>query len=437
MVLEYRLDEEFTPRDLTREEKAFLNALAGYIMFLDKSLFFQIKDLQRHTKLLLSRNDGRITHSEFPNRDKLEKEIAELSKMLDDLRKEQGQEHLPEENWNLLKIWERQREKLKDALDNPASMVPTPSLGAYFNRGKESLVVLFVDAIEEEAKKDPYNTMLLMGQVLLHEYFHSFHFHVGVGVRDPMKCVEEPMAEYGSLVLLDRVASSGLPIAKDAEQALKYALGFVKSKQQCTGLTAAYGFGAYLYEKHKEDSSSLISQYANVSRMMDNCCKEALEYKYLLYPTYPPYPWAENAAYKTLEEFLKLVVVREPNCTRFVRKVFEFLRDNELLDCLEPFIRDPREVKTRKLFSLSKDGCFCLRGILYVDSNPPSILSHGPFVIGGESYYLKFIEWDDKSKTPRHPRRIDEFAKMIACVYHGRFDIRETGDEYIMSHNIN
>ena len=309
LILEYSLDEKFTPCDLTREEKTFLNAIVGYIMPLDKSLFFQIKDLQRHTKLVLSRNDGRFMYSEFPERNKLEREFAELSKMLDGFRDKPEREKLLEENCDLLEIWKRQRDKLKEALDNPVKNVEsTPSLGAYYNNGSESKVVLFVDAIEEEAKKNPYNTMLLMGQVLLHEYFHSFHFHVGTGVGNPLKCIEEPMAEYGSLVMLDSVASSGSPIAKDAEKALKYTLGFVKSKQQCTGLTAAYGFGAYLFEKHKEEASNLIAQYANVSCLMDNSCEEALEYKYLLYPTYPSHPWAEDAAYKRLEDSLKTVV---------------------------------------------------------------------------------------------------------------------------------
>lgn len=302
LILRYSLDEEHTPRDLTREEKTFLNALAGYMMTLDKSLFFQIADLQQHTKLVLSRNDGRFKSSEFPKRAKLEKEIAELKRMIQNVSVQLERKELPEEYYGLLKIWRRQREKLQDALDNPMKHTElTPNLGLYHNNGTDSKVVLFLDAIEEEAKKNPYHTMLLMGQVLLHEYFHSFHFHVGTGVRNPLKCVEEPMAEYGSLVLLDRVASSGLPIAKDADAALKYALGFVKNKQQCTGESAAYGFGAYLYENHKEDASTLIAQYANVSCLMDNSCKEALEYKYLLYPTYPAYRWAEDAAYKRLE----------------------------------------------------------------------------------------------------------------------------------------
>lgn len=308
LILKYSLDEEFTPRDLTRKEKTFLNALAGYTMPLDKSLFFQVADLQRHTKLVLSLNNGRFMHSEFPEREELEREFAELSKMLDGFRDKPEREKLLEENGDLLEMWEKQRDKLKEALDNPLkNSESTLSLGAYYNNGGESKVFLFVDAIEEEAKKNPNDTMLLMGQVLLHEYFHSFHFHVGIGMNNPLKCIEEPMAEYGSLVVLDSVASSGSPIAKDAGNALKYTLGFVKSKQRCTGLTAAYGFGAYLYEKHKEKASNLIAQYANGSCMMDNSCKEAMEYKYLLYPTYPSLPWFEDAAYKRLEELLKRV----------------------------------------------------------------------------------------------------------------------------------
>ena len=76
--MEYSLDEKFTPRDLTPEEKTFLNALVTYTMPLDKSLFFQIADLQRHTKLEFSMNGGRFKGSESLGRDVLEKEFCRL-----------------------------------------------------------------------------------------------------------------------------------------------------------------------------------------------------------------------------------------------------------------------------------------------------------------------------------------------------------------------
>ena len=273
MVMKYSLDEKFKPRDLTPEEKTFLNALVSYTMPLDKSLFFQIADLQRHTKLEFSMNGGRFKNSAPPEHDELEKELTELAKVLDSFREKLWYDKLPEENCDLYEIWEkewiRQNEKLKEATDKPVVSGGSTSLGGYYDRGSESKVVLFVDAIEKRAKNNPYDTMLLMGAVLLHEYFHSFHFHAGTGVGNPPKSMEEPMADYGSLVMLDRVASSGLPIAKDAEKALKYALDFVKNKQQRTVDTDGYGFGSYLYENHKEDASNLIALYANVSCLID------------------------------------------------------------------------------------------------------------------------------------------------------------------------
>ena len=281
MAIEYSLDEKFTPRDLTPAEKTFLNALSGYTMTLDHSLFFQIADLQRHTKLEFSMNGGRFKRSEFPEHEELEKELTELSKMLDGFRDKLWDDKLPEENWDLYEMWEegwvRQNEMLEKSSNNPMKSEDSILMGAYYYRGRESKVVLYVDAIEERAKNDPYDTMLLMGQVILHEYFHSFHFHVGTGKGKPLRCIEEPMAEYGSLVMLDRVASSESPIAKDAEKALKYELERVKTKRQPTVEAAAYEFGAYLYENHRKEASNLIAQYANVSCLMGNSCKEVIE----------------------------------------------------------------------------------------------------------------------------------------------------------------
>lgn len=439
VVFRYSIDDENPPKHtLTPEEEAFLQGLARYKLFLDKSLFFQIEDLQRHTKLVISRNEGRYMRPEFPDKAKLEREIAELEKMIQDVSDKLERKELPEEYFGMLNVWKRQYKKLNEALDNPVdSTSSTPYLGLYYNNGRDSKVVLFLDAIEDAAKRIPCETKFLMGQVLLHEYFHSFYFHVGTGMRNPMKCMEEPMAEFGSLVALDSVASSGASVAAEAGEALRHTLGFVKDKQKCTGLTAAYGFGAYLFEEHKDDAFGLIAQYAIMSCLIDNRYKEALEYKYLLYPEYPSYLWAEDAAYKKLGELLKVVVVRAPSSTRFILNTFRFLRDNDLLDCLAPFIQPEQTKNPRRIFSISQNGSFCLTSILCDDSTPPQMSSFCPLVIEGHTYYLRTPTiWNDKSKTSRHPRPIDEFIKMIEYVYHGQFDIRETSDEYIMSYEI-
>ena len=75
--MKYTIDKEFPPKHmLTPDEEAFLSALARYTLFLDRSLFFQIEDLRRHTELVLS-GEG-IMRSEFSNPDELQREIEEL-----------------------------------------------------------------------------------------------------------------------------------------------------------------------------------------------------------------------------------------------------------------------------------------------------------------------------------------------------------------------
>ena len=293
-----KMDLKHHPRDLTTDEMEFLSALAKYTMFFDRSLFFQIEDLRRHTELVLS--GERIMRSEFSHPTELKREIEELKQLIEKLGQEDG---------DLRSFLEEQLKDLEDALDNKKyGPYTTMLLGEYkHNNGNDSEVILYVNNIETIAGKNPAETMYLMGQVLLHEYFHSFYYHVGVGNRKRISCIEEPMAEYGSLVVLDSVASSGLPhvLKENADKALNYTYEFVKRKQKCIGTTAAYGFGAYLYDNHKEDYRELIAEYANVSRLLDEHGAKALEYKYMVYHKYTVS--FEAIAYKKLRELLASV----------------------------------------------------------------------------------------------------------------------------------
>ncbi|MCR5193124.1 MAG: hypothetical protein K6D59_07460 [Bacteroidales bacterium] len=301
VIFRYDIDEKCPPKkELESDAEAFLRGLAEYRLFLDKSLSFQINELQRHTKLVLS---GKwIDRYEFPPKDEQKKEIEELDKLIKSLEDRLSQ--AKKENRNLeemLSVCKGQRKELEKAL---GSTEARPYLGMYYHNDDECVITLFVDVIESiTAGLDEMK--LLMGQVLLHEYFHSFYHHVGVGTRDLLRCVEEPMAEYGSLMVLDSVASSNSKIASTAKEALDYAKKFVEGKQSCIGRIAAYGFGAYLYEFHKNDYQSLIAKYANASLLLDKQSNSALEYKYLLYPKYPA-PWDEDIAYKKLKALLNV-----------------------------------------------------------------------------------------------------------------------------------
>ena len=305
VVFRYNIDEKCPPKnELEPEAVVFLRGLAEHRLFLDKSLSFQINDLQRHTRLMLS---GRwIDRYEFPPNDEQEKEIEELDNLIKSIEERLGQSHREDQKLEeLLNVCKRQQKELEKAL---GSTDARPYLGMYYYDDDECVITLFVDVIES-ITIGLDEKMLLMGEVLLHEYFHSFYHHVGVGAKDILRCMEEPMAEYGSLVVLDSVASSNSRIASTAKEALEYSKDFIEKKQSCIGRTAAYGFGAYLYEFHKDDYQSLIANYANVSLLLDKQSNIALEYKYMLYPEYPA-PWNEDVAYKKLKALLNVDGVR-------------------------------------------------------------------------------------------------------------------------------
>ena len=288
--MKFTIDNEYPPKhQLTSEEKSFLQKLAGYKLMLDKSLCFQINDLQQHTRLVLS--GYLLPRKKFPSAKKKEKEIAELDAIIAEHSDKLERGEIPKENLRdekaLLKLWKKQRTELKKALDNPAGDMESGSyLGRYLNKGDKSIVVLFVDAIEAKAK-NPYDTMLLMGQVLLHEYFHSFYSNVGVGSSKPIYSMEEAMAEYGSLAFLFSVSISRSSIAKQARDAMIYVVDSIEKKRNRVGTSVVYGCGVYLFDYLGEFYREYIARYANVSCLLDEHSKEALEYKYIMYPTYP------------------------------------------------------------------------------------------------------------------------------------------------------
>lgn len=104
-----KMDSKHPTRDLTTDEMEFLSALAKYTMFFDRSLFFQIEDLRRHTELVLS-GEG-IMRSEFSHPTELKREIKELKQLI---------EKLGQEDWDLKRLLE---ERLEDL--TLLNMVPT------------------------------------------------------------------------------------------------------------------------------------------------------------------------------------------------------------------------------------------------------------------------------------------------------------------------
>ena len=305
--MKFTLDTDHPPRHLlTAEEINFLQRLAAYRLLLDKSLVFQVNDLQRHTELVLS--GDLLADDILPDIAKMEREVEELDKLIDEYKERLERDEMTQEEraeaGELLALWETQRAALQKALENPErNTKPHPPLGVYSNNGINSRVTLFVDAIRNNAK-DPYKAMLLMAQVLLHEYFHSFYSHAGIGENKPLGCMEESMAEFGSLAFLLSVSSSRSSVAGQARDAMRYALEQAE-KGRAAGAEAAYKYGAYLFENFCGYCRDIIARYANVSCLLDEQSKEAREFKYMLYPTYPASSYVEDVVlYGKFEELM-------------------------------------------------------------------------------------------------------------------------------------
>jgi hypothetical protein len=256
------------------------------------------------------------------------------------------------------------------------------------------------------------------------------------------------------------VASSGLPITTEASKTLAYTYNIVKGKQKCKGHTAAYGFGAYLYDNHKGDYRELIAEYANVSRLLDAHGRRTLEYKYMVYPSYPDSHF-EKFTYdkmrcllstgiksakgiKTLTKKVSKVApvithtsatggskgsIAEKNLCQFALEVFRFLNNKGLLGSLNSYVTKKRNPELR---TLTEPGEFKLVGILNDGSRiarSSDWFMSDTFKIGRETYYLS-TQWS-KVNTNTH-LHFDDLKEMIEYIYPKKFDIRKKGDMFIM-----
>ena len=269
----------FPSRGLSIQEESLLDALTDHVLFLEHGLFFQVGDILRHTTLTLS-GERKRTLSIGPGR--LNNEIEEIEGLINRLRGENRDEYR-----NILILNER-KSGLENALNNEESFPTTLLLGEYFP--KEDEIKLYVDNIDYVSNGNADLARHLMAYVLVHECFHSFFQHAGIGISPYFKPAEEPMAEYGSLVMLDdylKSLSPGSALYNEVEATLECAKKHIEDKKKARGEIAAYGFGAYLYHPLSLNPREFIAKFAKISRHINPACYEAKKYKYMVYPYYP------------------------------------------------------------------------------------------------------------------------------------------------------
>lgn len=201
-------------------------------------------------------------------------------------------EESDEEKKNVQRISEKEFEDLKKRLKDPPlyNWKPTningerfyqhsyPVLGEYDPIKKE--IIMYIKNIEkriEDGTDVKYSE--LFNIVLLHEMFHAY-FHY---VTERGKCsynyifeIEEAMAEFCSLVCLEDLSFKDYK----GEDVFDFAKKNIEEKQNEVGELAAYGFGAYLFDKLKlnEKRYELINNYIQKLGNIDEDDEDVKEY---------------------------------------------------------------------------------------------------------------------------------------------------------------
>ncbi len=124
----------------------------------------------------------------------------------------------------------------------------------------------------------------------IHEMFHAWNYFAAGRKSRSVEEIDEPMVEFGMLYFLKNIASESPEFASIHDWALKS----VRAKQDCTGITAAYGYGFYLYQlsfsDQKEKVLRILAAYGKKSSVIlntDNLDSYAVQYlKGLLSPLY-------------------------------------------------------------------------------------------------------------------------------------------------------
>ena len=100
-------------------------------------------------------------------------------------------------------------------------------------------IILYINNIHKCATSElPFEALML--DVYTHELYHAY-FRSGANY---ILDVEEPLAEFGAMFLLEAMASMG--VIDDC--VVKQCLGYVRNKTKLP----KYSFGAYIYSKHQD-----------------------------------------------------------------------------------------------------------------------------------------------------------------------------------------
>lgn len=152
-----------------------------------------------------------------------------------------------------------------------------PLLGEYLPDEKK--IILYIKNIEKFIKDGTdVKKSELFNTVHLHEMFHAYFHYVTEQKKSSYNYIleiEEAMTEFCSLVCLQDMSATDSMWKDDFD----YAYENIKEKQNEVGNLAAYGFGAYLFEKlGREEQYELINNYIQKLGYIDKDDDKVKEY---------------------------------------------------------------------------------------------------------------------------------------------------------------
>ncbi len=264
---------------LTAKEEQWLNEIDQFeVPFFAETEYTKLADI--HAKIDVEiwdcptsedclRNQQTITKGTLKRRkENYEKELKAIGERIEKLRHDD--EVTPEDRENLFeklrKQWEEIRKRLNAVgkrLDDLEKKFPEATddetiaeeyvlepTGLYIASRPRPKVKLFLQQMSQRPEEVVYT--------YIHEMMHAL-YDADYSIPKPQQPkIEEPMAEFGMLYLLDRFAA----IHPEGEGLLRAAKESVRAKQKDVGF-CYYGFGYYLYETGFMNNYNGIITYRN------------------------------------------------------------------------------------------------------------------------------------------------------------------------------
>lgn len=157
-------------------------------------------------------------------------------------------------------------------------------LNGEFTSSPKPTVKLYMGNIKKNKNPD-----LARDATLAHELFHAWNYFCSECSPHTVEAIDEAIVEYETLCFLDRISKEENVVSDSwlrdyYHKVFKWQLDSVKDKQLSVGLLAAYGFGAYIFER--DTQKELLRAYPPLSGKLSKIDPDVKKAVSMLTPFY-------------------------------------------------------------------------------------------------------------------------------------------------------